>query len=160
MGNHVIAVAGLVGAIFVSSLLVPAHAKPVREEMPYFEARKLLLAEGWKPTDYAIENDAPTPEAKALDETLRAEWVALGAREVGGCFPTGLGMCFAIWTRHDELFVVELPSEAKRNSRVYFYYQVRLHRQHKPYWRPSRSDWDMRSADVIPGSHPKWRRQW
>jgi hypothetical protein len=150
----------LVAVLWLAAIST-AVASVVRLDEPYASARHALAAAGWKVTDYALDEDLDeTPQGKQADEDLRAGYRDHDMPEVGACFPTGLGQCFAVWRKRDRLMVIELPStdtfDRKRPPQVYFYYQTRLHRAD----RPTRVDWDIRSADIIPGTHPKWRRQW
>jgi hypothetical protein len=126
-----------------------------------------LAASGWHQTDYAVERDEPTPEAKASDEALRSDFLKQGMSEVGSCFPAGLGQCFAIWRKGRRILIVEvLPGaeDVPRNNprsvpKTYFYYQTRIPEAFVGH-RIRREIWDLRSANIIPGTHPKWRRQW
>jgi hypothetical protein len=149
------------GMAIAATPCVASQAALIEEGMSYYQARINLRASGWAPTNYAKEEDkSETAEGEKLDELMRAEFVKLGWTEVGACFPTGLGQCFGIWRRRDKLLVIELLSDPKVCTHIYFYYQVRLHQSLKNGTRPTREEWDMRSADIVRDSHPKWRRQW
>src|SRR5216683_1555322 len=134
-----------------------AVAPRLKVGMAYVEAREVLLALGWMPTNYSPD-DVPTT-AKDLDDYLRAEFLKRGASEVGSCFPTGMGQCFGIWRRQNRLLVVESRYEGYDPTvgpDVYFFYQVRLALSDKRAV-PTRKEWDPRSADIVPGSFPKGR---
>ncbi len=122
--------------------------------MPYVEARHILLAQRWTPSDYATDAE----KGDDLAATLKAEFVKRGATEVGSCFPTGDGQCFGIWRRGDRLMIIESSNEGidpVAGPTVYFYYQARLHGADYRAQKPGREVWDPRSADVIQGTYPE-----
>jgi hypothetical protein len=126
-------------------------------DMPYVEARKTLRAHNWSPTDYAHRDMSVTDNAAEMDDTLRSPFVSRGAPEVGACFPTGLGQCFAIWTKGNRVLVLESRSEGFKpisGPTVFYYYEVAPSGIKKGL-PLTRQDWDYRSANVVPNSYPK-----
>jgi hypothetical protein len=145
--------AGFLALIVFGLAWQPASASQLKVDMPYVEAREVLAASGWAPTNFAPA-DALDRE---LDDYLRADFLKRGMPEVGSCFGTGAGQCFAIWQRRNRLMVVESRLEGfdpTTGPTVYFFYEVRLHHSVSKNSPPPRDDWDPRSADVVPGSSP------
>lgn len=146
----------LVLALALLNAGATADAQVLKLDTRYDRARPSIQAAGWKPTDYAVETDYATPNDKAAKLAEHAAFKKLHMPEAGSCFGTGLGQCFGIWRKANRVLVVELVDGPHGVPQIYFYYQARLHQP----GRPVRAGWDLRSADIVPGTHPKWRRQW
>lgn len=129
----------------------------LRVDMPYMQARQLLLSQHWSPTNYAHESESNT-DMKNDDDFLRSDFLKRGAPEVGACFGTGMGQCFAVWEKGKRILIVESRSEGfspETGPTVYFFYEVSPARTKGKGAPLTRDDWDPRSANVVPNTYPK-----
>ncbi len=90
-----------------SQLLVNCQASPagssnqfgLRQGMPYREARKLLMQNGWQPH---FDGDSPNLSSATVKELFE-----LGYKEIKDCSGTGMGLCrFEFTNATGELLVV------------------------------------------------------
>ena len=83
------------------------------ENMPYEDARNLLLQQGWEPH---TTGDAPN-----LNDSTVSELVNLGYPEVKDCAGTGLGPCrFEFMNEAGEVFVVSTIQNGSDSNRERF----------------------------------------
>ncbi|NJL20546.1 MAG: hypothetical protein HC895_06625 [Leptolyngbyaceae cyanobacterium SM1_3_5] len=86
--GHQIALAVL-GTVILQSTAGMAQSVPtLQQEMPYAQARQILLDEGWQAIDIpALQRDY---ELSGLEDYIANE---LGYGEMASCAGTGLGLC-------------------------------------------------------------------
>jgi hypothetical protein len=81
----------------------------LKENMPYREARSLLIQQGWQPN---VQGDPPN-----LNNSTVKELVDLGYEEVKDCAGTGLGPCrFEFTNKAGELLVVSAITNGASNQ--------------------------------------------
>jgi len=92
-------------------LAIPALSQEVpttlRQEMPYAEARQILLDAGWQANLLSPNRTRYTSAEKYLIDEL-------GYREFGACSGTGMGFCLAKFTTADgrKLSVVTVNNQS------------------------------------------------
>ncbi len=110
--NYAIAAATI--ALFpLQTIAAPAAKAPtgIREGMPYPEARKLILQQGWQPNPLGDPADLADRTVKALFNS--------GYIEVKACSGTGLGPCRFEFTNAagDLLMVSAIPGKRTTGTR-------------------------------------------
>ena len=84
------------------------------EDMSFIQARKQILAHGWKPV-----NEASKREPGTEYESLERQVLARGWREMSFCYPTGLSMCTFFYTKKNECMTVTTTGEQIRDLELY-----------------------------------------
>lgn len=96
------------------SIPCPAQSLPsLRKDMPYEQARKLLIRQGWQPS----KNERTAEERGSLVEAQ----IKKGFVEVEDCAGTGLGLCLFVFrgTAGRTLTITTANNEPPNRSVVY-----------------------------------------
>lgn len=81
-----------------------AESFGIKQDMPYKEARKILIQQGWQPN--------LTVDSSELEDRTSKELFELGYKEVKACSGTGMGLCrFEFTNQKGELLVVSARPE-------------------------------------------------